>query len=132
MVTRSQDTALFAAKPAETAASGMFADGKRVRGHLGSSTRQCSGAAVCGGASVLALFPNKTWKSATTDQSGMAAMDLHSGKLPMTVFAAAEGHAAHLARGPGCLTAGRSASNSADRPPAALSSSGMVWVICRV
>ena len=51
-----------------------------------------------GGASVLALFPNKTWKSAATDEYGTAVLDLHTALLPMTVFVAAEGFAAHLER----------------------------------
>ncbi len=50
------------------------------------------------GASVLALFPNKTWKKAVTDESGAAMLDLHSAQLPMTVFIAAKGFAAHLER----------------------------------
>ena len=44
---------------------------------------------------VLALFPNKTWKRATTDGNGAALIALHSTHLPMTVFAAASGFAAH-------------------------------------
>ena len=43
-------------------------------------------------------FPNKTWKGATTDKRGEAAVDLHTTQLPMTVFAVAPGHAAHLER----------------------------------
>ena len=50
------------------------------------------------GADVLALFPNKTWKRATTDENGEAEVDLHTTHLPMTVFAAALGHGAHLER----------------------------------
>ena len=50
------------------------------------------------GADLLALFPNKTWKRATTDEAGEAAVDLHTTHLPMTVFAAAPGYAAHLER----------------------------------
>ncbi len=46
---------------------------------------------------VLALFPNKTWKQTTTDENGVAQVNLHSTHLPMTVFAAATGYAAHLA-----------------------------------
>lgn len=48
------------------------------------------------GVELLVLFPNKTWKSATTDENGKAQVDLHSTHLPMTVFAAAHGFAAHL------------------------------------
>ncbi len=45
---------------------------------------------------LLALFPNKTWKQATTDSGGIAWPELHRSDLPVTVFAAAEGFAAHL------------------------------------
>ena len=48
------------------------------------------------GASVLALFPNKTWKLAITSENGETILDLHSVHLPMTVYVAAEGFAAHL------------------------------------
>lgn len=50
------------------------------------------------GVNVLVLFPNKTWKSALTDENGEAAVSLHSTHLPMTVFVAAEGVAACLER----------------------------------
>ncbi len=50
------------------------------------------------GADLLFLFPNKTWKQAATDEQGEAAVDLHTTQLPMTVFASAPGHAAHLER----------------------------------
>ena len=50
------------------------------------------------GADLLLLFPNKTWKQATTDEQGEAAIDLHTTQLPMTVFASAPGHAAQLER----------------------------------
>ena len=46
-------------------------------------------------ADLLLLFPDKTWKRATTDEQGEAAVDLHTTQLPMTVFASAPGHAAH-------------------------------------
>ncbi len=49
-------------------------------------------------ADVLVLFPNKTWKRATTDEYGEAAIDLHTTHLPVSVFAAALGNAAHLER----------------------------------
>ena len=48
------------------------------------------------GASVISLFPNKTWKLAITSENGETTLDLHSVHLPMTVFVAAEGFAAHL------------------------------------
>ena len=47
-------------------------------------------------AGLLALFPNKTWKQASTDASGQAVIGLHTGHLPMSVFAAAEGFAAQV------------------------------------
>ena len=50
------------------------------------------------GVELLALFPNKTWKSATTDEDGEAQINLHSTHLPMTVFAATTGYAGHLER----------------------------------
>ena len=50
------------------------------------------------GADLLVLFPNKTWKRATTDENGEAAVDLYTTTLPMTVFAAAPGRAAHVER----------------------------------
>jgi len=46
------------------------------------------------GVEVLALFPNKTWKQATTDVDGIAYVDLHSTHLPMTVFAGMAGYTA--------------------------------------
>ena len=50
------------------------------------------------GADLVILFPNKTWKRATTNQSGEAAVDLHTTALPMTVLAASPGHGAHVVR----------------------------------
>ena len=50
------------------------------------------------GVELLVLFPNKTWKQATTDQDGGATVDLHTTHLPMTVFAAAPGFSAHVER----------------------------------
>ncbi len=40
-------------------------------------------------ADVLALFPNRTWKRATTAEDGWAAFQLHASELPMTLFIAA-------------------------------------------
>ena len=60
-------------------------------------TVRCGGQPLRG-ADLLTLFPNKTWKHATTDEAGEAAVDLHTTHLPMTVFAAAPGYAAHLER----------------------------------
>ena len=51
------------------------------------------------GINILALFPNHTWKHATTDEQGEATFDLHSTHLPMTVFAAADGFGAYLTSG---------------------------------
>ena len=50
------------------------------------------------GAEVLILYPNNSWKRATTDENGEAAVDLYTTVLPMTVFAAAPGRAGHVAR----------------------------------
>ena len=50
------------------------------------------------GATVLALFPNNTWKRATTDIYGEAQLELHSAELPMTVFVASEGCIGHVER----------------------------------
>ena len=47
---------------------------------------------------VLALFPNKTWVRAITDEAGEAALGLYTTHLPMTVYAAASGYAAGLER----------------------------------
>ena len=49
-------------------------------------------------ADLLLLFPNKTWKQMSTDEDGEASVDLHTTHLPMTVFAAVSGYAAHLER----------------------------------
>jgi len=50
------------------------------------------------GTDVLALYPNRTWERSTSDRYGEAVLDLHTTELPMTVFAAAPGHAAHVER----------------------------------
>ena len=50
------------------------------------------------GVELLVLFPNKTWKRATTDENGEAAVDMYTTAFPMTVFAAAPGYAAHVER----------------------------------
>ncbi len=50
------------------------------------------------GVDVLALFPNKTWKRGTTDGVGEASVELHSVNVPLTVFVAAAGYAAHVER----------------------------------
>ena len=59
-------------------------------------TVQAAGRPITG-AHVVALFPNKTWKDAVTDEFGNAILGVHSAQLPMTVFAAASGFSAHLA-----------------------------------
>lgn len=61
-------------------------------------TVRCDGAPL-EGATVLALFPNKTWKRTVTDERGEAQLELHSAELPMTVFVASEGCAAHVEQG---------------------------------
>ena len=48
------------------------------------------------GADLLVLFPNSTWKRSATHEEGEAVVDLHTTHLPMTVFCAAPGYAAHL------------------------------------
>lgn len=45
---------------------------------------------------VLVLFPNHTWQRATSDEEGTATVSLHTTELPMSVYAAARGYAAHL------------------------------------
>ena len=60
-------------------------------------TLHCAGRPLSG-VELLILFPNKTWKQAATDQDGEAAVDLYTTHLPMTVFAAAPGVAAHVER----------------------------------
>ena len=57
-----------------------------------------SGGRPLSGADLLLLFPNKTWTRAATDEQGEATADLHTTQLPLTVFAAAPRHAAHLER----------------------------------
>ena len=58
----------------------------------------CGGAPVAG-ADVLALFPNKTWQRAGTDDSGMAHLKLYTTDAAMTVFVAAEGFSAAVVDG---------------------------------
>ncbi len=50
-------------------------------------------------ADVLALFPNGTRRRATTDARGVARFDLYADDLPMTVFVAGPGWAAHVSTG---------------------------------
>ncbi len=57
-----------------------------------------SGGTPLPGVDVLALFPNHTWRRATTDEAGEAFLDLYTTNLPMTVYAAAPGYAAGLKR----------------------------------
>ncbi len=49
------------------------------------------------GAKVVALYPNKTWMEEETDAFGRVHFGFHS-ELPITVFCAAPGHAAHVER----------------------------------
>ena len=58
----------------------------------------CAGAPVVA-AEVLALFPNGTRRSATTDVRGVARLDLHTEDLPMTVFVAGPSLSAHVSTG---------------------------------
>ena len=51
------------------------------------------------GVHLLALFPNGAQRPATTDAGGLASIQLHTTHLPMTVFAAAPGHAAFVGKG---------------------------------
>ncbi|MCY3877857.1 MAG: putative DNA binding domain-containing protein [Rhodobacteraceae bacterium] len=57
-----------------------------------------SGGEPLAGIVVLALFPNKTWMQATTDEAGEAALDLYTSDLKMTVYAAGPGYVAGLKR----------------------------------
>ena len=50
------------------------------------------------GVDVLVLFPNHTWQRAKSDEEGIATFSLHTTELPMTVYAATEGYAAHHER----------------------------------
>ena len=50
------------------------------------------------GVDVLAIFPNKTWQRATTNEAGEAEFDLYTTHLPMTVYAAVPDYAAALER----------------------------------
>ena len=45
---------------------------------------------------LLVLFPNTTWKQVFSDETGQACPNLYTTKLPMTVFAACHGFAAHV------------------------------------
>ena len=47
---------------------------------------------------LLILFPNKTWKQASTDSNGEASVDLYATHLPLTVFAAAARYGALVRR----------------------------------
>ncbi len=58
--------------------------------------RVCHDGTPQSGIELLVLFPNKTWHLATTNDAGEAHVDLYTMALPMTVYAAAPGFAAHL------------------------------------
>ena len=47
------------------------------------------------GAQIVALYPNKTWMEQRTDSFGRVRFEFHS-ELPITLFCAAPGHAAHV------------------------------------
>jgi len=51
-----------------------------------------------GGATVLALYPNKTWMMEETDSFGRVRFGFHS-EVPITVFCAAPAHRAHVEQG---------------------------------
>ena len=57
-----------------------------------------SGNQPLSGVDILALFPNRTWKRASSNEHGEAVVELHSTNLPMTVFAAAPGYEAYRER----------------------------------
>ncbi len=57
-----------------------------------------SGGEPLAGIDVLALFPNKTWVRAVTDESGEATLNLYATHLPMTIYAAGLGYAAGIER----------------------------------
>ncbi len=48
------------------------------------------------GAEVIAVFPGRTWTSARSDEQGSAELDMHPGHLPLSVFVARDGFAAHI------------------------------------
>ena len=50
------------------------------------------------GATVLAVYPNKTWLQGQTDTFGRVGFDFHSA-LPITVLVGAQGHRAYVVRG---------------------------------
>lgn len=50
-------------------------------------------------AEVLALFPNKTCKQGRTNKAGEAQLDLHTDRLPLTVFVGAPSFAASVVQG---------------------------------
>ena len=50
-------------------------------------------------AKVLVLYPDKTWREATTGYDGEGCVDLYTTELPMRVFVAATGYAAHCEEG---------------------------------
>ena len=58
-----------------------------------------SGGIPLAGVDLLIPYPDKTWKHVITSEAGEAGVELHTTHLPMTVFASAPGHAAHLERG---------------------------------
>ena len=59
-----------------------------------------SGGRPVAGASVLAIFPNNTWRDSTTDENGEAVVELYLNQsdLPTTVFVASERFSAHVER----------------------------------
>ena len=57
-----------------------------------------SGSQPLASVDLLLLFPDNTWIRGSTDKQGEAVIDLQTTQLPMVVFAAAPGFAAHLER----------------------------------
>ncbi len=55
-----------------------------------------SGGGPLDGVEILALFPNKTWQRALTDETGEAVLQLYTTNLPMTVYAAKQGYKGEL------------------------------------
>ena len=53
-----------------------------------------SGGEPLPGIDILALFPNKTWVKATTDEDGEVALSLYTTNMPMTMYAAGPGYRA--------------------------------------
>lgn len=64
-----------------------------IEGHVSVTASGCPAVGV----QVVAIYPNKTWMEATTDSFGRASFGFYA-SLPITVYCAAPGHAAFVAR----------------------------------